>query len=100
MIVRVFRAQVRPGATADFEAAIREHSIPLVQGADGLVSWCAGRPLGQRGEFVMVTVWRDLESLREFAGPDWQREGVIPAAELPLLEGTVLHHYEVFDSSS
>ena len=52
------------------------------------------------GEFVVVTVWRDLQSLQRFAGPDWQREGVIPAGELPLLEGTVLHHYEVFDSSA
>ena len=99
MIVRVFRARVRPGSAADFEAMMREQSIPLVQAADGLVSWWAGRPLGETGEFVMVTVWRDLESLQEFAGPDWQREGVIPADELPLLDETVLHHYELFGSS-
>jgi len=100
MIVRVFRAKVRPGSTADFEAAAREQSIPLLRAAGGLVSWWAGRPLGETGEFVVVTVWRDLQSLQRFAGPDWQREGVIPAGELPLLEGTVLHHYEVFDSSA
>jgi quinol monooxygenase YgiN len=99
VIVRVFRARVRPGSAADFEASVRQLSIPLVKAADGLVSWWAGRPLGETGEFVMVTVWRDLESLQEFAGPDWQREGVIPADELPLLDGTVLHHYELIDSS-
>jgi heme-degrading monooxygenase HmoA len=99
VIVRVFRARVRPGSTADFEATVRRHSIPLVEAADGLVSWWAGRPLGETGEFVMVTVWRDLESLQEFAGPDWQRDGVIPADELPLLDETVLHHYELIDSS-
>jgi heme-degrading monooxygenase HmoA len=100
MIVRVFRARVRTGSAADFEVMLREQSIPLLAAADGLVSWWAGRPLGETGEFVVVTVWRDLESLQDFAGPDWQREGVIPADELPLLEGTVLHHYEVLGSSS
>ena len=33
MIVRVFRARVRPGAGADFEAKVRNESIPLVQAA-------------------------------------------------------------------
>jgi heme-degrading monooxygenase HmoA len=99
MIVRVFRARVRPGSAADFEVMLREQSIPLLKAADGLVSWWGGRPLGETGEFVVVTVWRDLASLQEFAGPDWQREGVIPD-ELPLLEETVLHHYELFGSSS
>ena len=100
MIVRVFRAKVMSGAAADFETKLREESIPMLQAAHGVVSWWAGRPLGAAGEFVMVTVWRDLESLKAFAGPDWQREGVIPADELPLLEETVLHHYEVIGSSS
>jgi heme-degrading monooxygenase HmoA len=99
VIVRVFRARVRPGTAADFEVMLREQSIPLLRTADGLLSWWGGRPLGQAGEFVVVTVWRDLESLKEFAGPDWQREGVIPADELPLLDETVLHHYELIDSS-
>ena len=99
MIIRVNRAWVRSGAGADFEAATRAHSIPRLERAAGLVSWYAGRPLGATGEFVLVTVWRDLESLQAFAGPDWQREGVIPAEALPLLEETVLHHYEVFASS-
>jgi quinol monooxygenase YgiN len=100
MIVRVFRARVRSGAAADFESKLREESIPLVQAAGGVVSWWAGRPLAAAGEFVMVTIWQDLESLKAFAGPDWQREGVIPADELPLLEETVLHHYEVIGSSA
>ena len=64
------------------------------------MSWVAGRPLGTAGEFSVVTVWQDLESLQRFAGPDWQRENVLPAEALQLLEGTTLHHYEVIASSS
>jgi quinol monooxygenase YgiN len=99
MIVRVFRARVRPGQAADFEATVREHSLARIREAEGIVSWWAGRPLGETGEFVVVTVWRDMDSLRGFAGPDWQREAVLPADVLPMLDETVLHHYELFDSS-
>ena len=100
MIVRIFRARVRSGAAADFESKLGEESIPLVQAAGGVVSWWAGRPLGAAGEFVIVTIWQDLESLKAFAGPDWQREGVIPPDELPLLDETILHHYELIGSSA
>jgi heme-degrading monooxygenase HmoA len=100
VIVRVFRARVLSGAAPDFEATIRSHSLPRLEGVPGLVSWFAGRPLGTAGEFVVVTVWETLDALQSFAGPDWQREGVIPAEALPLLEETILHHYEVFGSSA
>ena len=100
MIVRVFRARVRAGTAEPFEATVCERSLPRVTGAPGLVSYYAGRPLGESGEFVLVTVWEDLDALRAFAGPDWQREAVIPKEELPFLEETVLHHYEVFAAST
>jgi len=49
-------------------------------------------------EFVMVTVWKDMEALRAFAGDDW-KASVIPESERPLLEVSLVHHYEVIDSS-
>jgi heme-degrading monooxygenase HmoA len=99
MIVRVFRATVRSGASASFEDIVRSETLARFTDAPGLVSWVAGRPLGTAGEFAVVTVWEDLDSLRRFVGPDWQREGVMPAEALALMEGTVLHHYEVLASS-
>lgn len=100
MIVRVFRCTVRSGSTAELEDVIRNITLTRFRNAPGLVSWFAGRPLGTAGEFCVVTVWKDLDSLQQFAGPDWQREGVVPADALPLLEETVLHHYDLFGSSS
>ncbi len=99
MIVRVFRATVRSGSADDFEEVVRSISLTRLRDAPGLVSWVAGRPLGAAGEFCVLTVWEDLDSLQRFAGPDWQRENVLPAEALPLLEETILHHYEVFGSS-
>ena len=86
MIVRVFRARVRAGAAADFEAKVRTESIPLVEAAGGVVSWWAGRPLGAAGEFVMVSIWEDLESLKAFAGPDYEAAVFYPEDDRFLVE--------------
>jgi quinol monooxygenase YgiN len=99
MIVRVFRATVRSGSADEFEDVVRNITMTRFRTAPGLLWWSAGRPLGTAGEFCVVTMWEDLESLQQFAGPDWQREAIIPADALPLLEDTVLHHYELFGSS-
>jgi heme oxygenase (mycobilin-producing) len=99
MIVRVFRAQVRPGKQAEFEAKVRELSIPLVKSQPGLVAFCSGRPMeSSPEEFVMVTIWESLAHLEAFAGEDWNH-AVIPEPERPLLVETFVHHYQVIDRS-
>src|SRR5262245_38583953 len=100
MIIRVFRCTVRSGSTPEFEDVVHNITLTRFRNAPGLVSWIAGRPLGTAGEVCVVTVRKALESLQQVAGRDSQREGVIPADALTLLEDTVLHHYEVFGSSS
>ncbi len=99
MIVRVFRARVRPGKQAEFEALVKKLSIPLVMRQKGLVSFYSGRPLGRsKDEFVMVTVWRDLASVKAFVGDDWE-SAVIPEEERPVLRETLVDHNEVIDAS-
>lgn len=99
MIVRVFRARVHSGKASAFESLVRSLSIPLVRGQKGLVAFYSGRPAGASAdEFVMVTVWRDLASLKAFAGDAWE-SAVIPEGERPLLRETFVHHYEVIDSA-
>jgi heme-degrading monooxygenase HmoA len=44
-------------------------------------------------EYVYVTVWEDLESIRAFAGERWQ-EAVITPDEEHLLKDTWIGHYE------
>jgi len=100
MIVRIFRTTTVPGMGEEFEEKVRRLSVPMLDAADGLLWYVVGRPLGQAREFAVVTLWRDLEALRAFAGQDWREEAVIHQDELPLLEDTVLHHYEVAFSSS
>jgi quinol monooxygenase YgiN len=100
MIIRVFRAKVRPGKGAEFQRLVREQSIPMVKKQAGVVAVYAGSPVGSnRDEFTVTTVWKDLEHLKSFAGGDWEKS-VVPPDELPLLEATSIHHFELFHSES
>ena len=45
----------------------------------------------------MLTVWRDLNALKEFAGENW-REAVIHPDEAHLLKETHVHHYELAET--
>jgi len=99
MVIRVFRAHVQPGRQADFEAMALRLSVPLVQKQKGLLGFYAGRPLGHaKNEFVMVTLWDSVDSVKAFVGPDWE-QAVVPEEERPVLVDTFVHHYEAFATS-
>lgn len=99
MIIRVFRARVRTGQAAEFKQQVREVSVPLVRAQKGMLMYLAGEPLpSETDEFVMVTLWDNLDSLKAFAGEEWWNS-VIPDAEIPLLERTEVHHYAVHSIS-
>ena len=94
MIIRVFRPTIHPGKESEFESFLRETAVPLVSRQAGLVAQHLGRshdPLSP--EYVYVTVWKDVESIRAFAGERWQ-EAVIARDEEYLLKDTWIGHYE------
>ena len=99
MVIRVFRAHVQPGRQADFEAMARRLSVPRVRKQKGLLGFYAGRPQGHsRDEFVMVTLWDSVESIRAFVGPDWE-QAVVPEEERPVLLDSFVHHYAAYATS-
>ena len=95
MIIRVFRPTIHPGKESEFESFLRETAIPLVSRQKGLVAQHVGRTRDPSStEFVYVTVWADVESVRAFAGERWQ-EAVITPEEEQLLRDTWIAHYEI-----
>ena len=97
MIIRVFRPRIQPGRNADFESFLRETAFPFVSSHSGLIAQHAGRPMEETSdEFVYVTVWKDVESLKAFAGDNWQ-EAVIDPSERELLRETFISHYELIE---
>jgi heme-degrading monooxygenase HmoA len=95
VIIRVFRPTIHVGKEAEFEAFLHDVAIPLVSQQPGLIAQHVGRPRDRSStEFVYVTVWQDAESIRSFAGEDWQ-EAVITPDEEHLLQDTWIGHYEL-----
>ena len=98
MIIRVFRPTIHPGKESEFESFLRDTAIPLVSQQPGLVAQHVGRPYDQSSaEYLYVTIWKDVESVRAFAGERWQ-EAVITPDEEHLLEQTWIGHYEVIET--
>ena len=94
MIIRVFRARVHPGKQQEFEQFFLNKALPMVRAQSGLVSVTVGRPLDTSPEdFLMVTVWRDLDALKGFAGEQWQNPVIDPEAA-HLLKETFVDHYD------
>jgi heme-degrading monooxygenase HmoA len=95
MIIRVFRPTIHAGKEAEFESFLRDTAIPLVSQQSGVIAQHVGKPRDSSStEFVYVTVWEDVESIRAFAGDRWQ-EAVIAPEEEHLLKDTWIGHYEV-----
>ena len=94
MIIRVFRARLRPGKRAAYDRLCRTVSLPLMRAQEGCLAVSIGEPTPARpDEFVVVSVWRDLERLVAFVGEQW-REAMIVPGEADLLEVARVEHYD------
>ena len=94
MIIRVFRPTIHPGKEREFEEFLRETAVPLVSQQHGIVAQHVGSPRDPSStEYLYVTVWEDVESIRMFAGERWE-EAVINPDEEHLLKDTWIAHYE------
>ena len=98
MIIRVFRPTIYPGKGIEFESFLGEEAIPLVSRQSGLVAQHVGKPRDPSStEYLYVTVWEDVDSIRAFAGERWQ-EAVITPDEEHLLQETWIGHYDVIET--
>jgi transposase/heme-degrading monooxygenase HmoA len=94
MIMRVLRAKVKSGKLKEYQRLCEEKSFPHLRATPGLIAMHMGAPLvSQPDEFVVVTVWRDLDALVGFAGEQW-REVVVLPGEAELVDEMVVEHYD------
>lgn len=68
----------------------------MLKNRKGVIASYAGRPYGSNSdEFTFITIWKDLDDLKAFAGKQWEESVILPD-EIPLLKQTYIHHFEVF----
>lgn len=76
-----------------FERLIHDAALPRFRAQPGLVDVRFGVPTDEASsEFLVITVWRDVASLRGFAGPRWNHAVMTPAEREIFEEATVRHY--------
>ncbi len=95
MLLRQFRLTVNENKAKEFEAIFRDQILPLVKSQDGLVWVAAGKPWrGDPNAFCMTMLWRDLASIRAFAGDNWLEARIEPE-ERDLIVSASIEHFEL-----
>jgi len=81
---------------------VNQRAIPDYQSVEGNIAvYVLERPEGDVTHFITLTFWKDLDSIRAFAGEDVERAKYYPEDKDFLLEfePTVVH-YEVVGQSN
>jgi heme-degrading monooxygenase HmoA len=93
VIVRVFEAELVPGADEAFATALGD-DIAAARSQPGLVSIRWGRRItGDQVHVIVVSEWNDLDSVRAWLGPGYLSPRYAPG-EAALLANAHVRHYE------
>jgi heme-degrading monooxygenase HmoA len=94
MIVRLYKAHIKPGKEQEWERVIQSVALPLMRKQSGLVdAFYTWDTWGATREFAFVSVWKSLEDVKRFAGAHWDQP-VVPEEERPLIQSCRVEHFE------
>jgi heme-degrading monooxygenase HmoA len=99
MIIREWRGRARRPRSDAYPKHFREVVVPELRNVSGFLgAYLSQRQQGDVMEFVVLTRWRSMDSIRAFAGSTIDRAVVEPGAVLALddFDDTV-RHYEVLE---
>lgn len=97
MIARHWRGWTRPEDADAYESLLRETVLPHIRNIEGhRGAWLLRSDGPEECEFVVVNFFDSLESVKRFAGPEYQVAVFEPEAQRLLSRIEPLaHHYEV-----
>ena len=99
MIARHWHGYARADRAGDYEAHLREATLPSLTRIDGFVdASILKRPAGNGVEFLIVTRWQSMDAIRQFAGTDVDA-AVVPAEveDMMIDYDRRVAHYEVLE---
>lgn len=93
MILRIFKVEVFPEMRSEFEQDFASISVRTVMSQAGCLSCQLGFPIKEKSDiYVLLTLWRDLESLMAFTGKNFE-ESFIPAGMGRYINSCFVEHY-------
>jgi len=99
VIARIWRGAVQRGEADRYVDYLQETGIPAYRGTPGnRGAWILRSDRGELTEFVTLSFWDSIESVRAFAGSDPDRAVFYPEDEHFLVERDLhVRHYELID---
>ena len=100
MIARHWRGVAKPECAADYIEHLHAETFPAIRRLPGFVNAAIlRRPIAEGVEFLIVTQWTSLESIRAFAGDDIEAAVVPEIVQGMMLDyDRVVRHFEVVGS--
>ncbi len=97
MIARVWHGTTKPENAAGYEAMLKPELLPgvgKVKGYEG--SYLLRRDAGNEVEFITIMLWKSIDAIRAFAGPDFETS-IIPEERRKYLSrhDAKALHYEI-----
>lgn len=87
-----------PGKSHELTELVKEISIQFVDGQAGLLARHTGTGIGATGdEIVMISVWENLDALKNMTGENWESEVIPDEREAERIEASSVYHYETLE---
>jgi heme-degrading monooxygenase HmoA len=97
MIARLWSAQTTPAQAPAYVEHLRGQVLPTLRKVDGYIgAMLLERALPEAVEILVLTFWRSVDAIREFAGADLEEAVVAEDAAALLAQfDRRVRHYEV-----
>ena len=98
MIARIWHGRTKVKHYEEYSQFLKKRAIPDYKSTEGFVKLTFLRKLeDDEGDFVLITFWKNLEVIKNFAGEDYEKAKYYPEDKEYLLEFEEnVTHYEVF----
>ena len=99
MIARHWRGLAKPDRAADYEEHLRTETLPGLVHIDGFLGGDVFKRTVPHGvEFVVISRWRSIEAIAQFAGADVEAAVVPARVQAMMVEyDRRARHYEVVE---
>lgn len=97
MIVRVWRGATSVAKADAYVDVVERTGVKALRETPGNRGvWVLRRPVGEKAEFRVVSLWDSPEAIRAFAGADIERAVFYPEDDDYLIERDLtVHHFEL-----
>ncbi len=94
-IMRVFEVRAKPGHAEELENKLASTSVSVVQGKPGNLGYFFGKKSSSDDhDFVFVSIWDSLESVKSNFGEEWE-SSFLPPGYAEIISECSIKHFNI-----